>query len=246
MQEDESLEFVVENPVVSLTDAGKVGSVVSSGFNAAQLVETNNGHSHQTIFGAGTELLGWDWDNPFNVSGISVGPGALYVSSDLTTDTNFRPFHWGVENVDFGITVSVELPTVDDYAAWASGYGLVGDDAFADADTENGGAGDGYANLLEFALGMDPTVSDAGSKELFYTKEEGASTYLAYAYERRTDYLDLGLTYTLVVTPDLVTPSAESPHDVTAGDPVDGFQTITIRYLIEDDSKFIQLQVDMD
>ncbi|CAA6691587.1 MULTISPECIES: Ig-like domain-containing protein [unclassified Lentimonas] len=242
MQDGESLEFVLENPVVSLTDAGKVGSAVSAGFNAARLVETHNGNSHQTIFGAGTELLGWDWDGPFDVSDISVGAGSLYISSGLTTSTTTRPFHWGVGDVGFGINVSV----TDNYATWASGYGLVDDDAFADADTENGGAGDGYANLLEFALGMDPTVSDAGSKESIYTEVVGASTYFAYAYERRTDYLAQGLTYTLVVSPDLVTPSAESPFDVSIGDAVDGFRTITTRYLIEDDAKFIQLQVDMD
>ncbi len=246
MPDGASLEFVVENPVVSLTDADKAGSAVSAGFNASRLVETHNGHSHQTIFGTGTGLLGWDWDGPVYVSGISVGTGSLYVSSDTASGDNTRPFHWGVGDVDFGITVSVEVPAANDYTAWASGYGLVDDAAFADADTENGGAGDGYANLLEFALGMDPTVADAGSKDSFYAEEEGALSYFAYAYQRRTDYQDRGLTYTLIVTPDLVTPSAEAPHDVNVGDPVDGFQTITTRYLIDDDAKFFQLQVEVE
>ncbi|MGJ8641629.1 MAG: Ig-like domain-containing protein [Opitutaceae bacterium] len=246
MQEGESLEFVVENPLVALTDAGKVGSAVSSGFNAARLVETHNGHSHQTIFGSGTGLLGWDWNGPFDVSDISVGAGALYVSSDTSTGDNTRPFHWGVEDVAFGMTVSVEVPVIDDYEAWSAEYALEGAAALASADTENGGVGDGYPNLLEFALGMDPTVADARSRESIYTEEAGESSYFAYTYERRTDYLAQGLTYTLIMTPDLVTPSAESPFDVTVGDPVDGFQTITTRYLINDDAKFIQLQVDAE
>lgn len=246
MPDGASLEFVMENLMVSLTDAGKVGSAVSSGFNAARLVETHNGHSHQAIFGTGTGLLGWDWNGPFYVSGISVGAGALYVSSDTSTGDNTRPFHWGVGDVDFGITVSVEVPGVDDYAAWVSSYGLIGDDALVDADVENGGAGDGYANLLEFALGMDPTVADAGLKDSMFTEEEGASKFFVYEYERRADYLDHGLSYTLVMTLDLVTPSLDPPYDVNVGDPVDGFETVTTRYLIEGDSKFVQLQVEAE
>ena len=48
------------------------------------------------------------------------------------------------------------------------------------------------------------------------------------------------------MTPDLATPSLDPPYDVNIGDPVDGFQTITTRYLIDGDSKFVQLQVEVE
>ena len=151
---------------------------------------------------------------------------------------------WNVESVQ--VEYTIELPSDDAYGAWASGFGLEDDDALPDADTENGGVGDGYANLLEFALGMNPTLVDPRSRESIDTEEDGGSTYFVYGYERRVDHLELGLSYTLIETPDLVTPSLGSPHDVVIGDPVDGFETVTTRYQMSDPSKFIQLEVQLN
>lgn len=165
------------------------------------------------------------------VSSFTLANGNIGNSSD----------RWNIMSIEVGYTI--QMPSDESYASWASDFGLVGNDGLEDADVENGGVGDGYANLLEYALGMDPTLADAGSKESMFTEEEGASKYFVYEYERRTDYLDRGLIYTLVMTPDLVTPSLDPPYDVNVGDPVDGFQTVTTRYLIEGDSKFVKLQV---
>ena len=58
--------------------------------------------------------------------------------------------------------VSVESePLEDPFVTWASGFGLSGAAADPTADIENGGVGDGYSNYLEYALGLDPTVSDS-------------------------------------------------------------------------------------
>ncbi|MDF7826515.1 Ig-like domain-containing protein [Pontiellaceae bacterium B12227] len=134
MPEGACLEFIVENPAVYLTDVRKFGTAVMTGFNGVRLIETHNGHSHQTIFGEGTGLLGWDWNGPFNVSDINVGTGSLYVSSDTSAGTNTRPFHWGVGNVDFGINVSVHQAGAPDTVisgdagqmtlSWTAGSGI--------------------------------------------------------------------------------------------------------------------------
>jgi hypothetical protein len=52
---------------------------------------------------------------------------------------------------------------LDAYTAWASSYGLSGANADMKADVENGGLGDGLENLMEYALGGDPTVDDAAA-----------------------------------------------------------------------------------
>ncbi|VGO13138.1 hypothetical protein PDESU_01692 [Pontiella desulfatans] len=111
MDDGETLEFMVENMAVSLTDTTKAGSAVPAGFYSALLEETA-GHSHQTVFGEGTGLLGWDWNGPNQESGtLDVGTGSLYVSSDASTGGTSNPFNWGVDNVDFRIIVVVEDST---------------------------------------------------------------------------------------------------------------------------------------
>ncbi len=108
MENGESLEFIIENLAVSLTDGSKSGTAASTGFNGVQLVETHNGNSHNTIFGEGTGLLGWAWNADFDAS-VDVGEGPLYVSADDTAATDAtRPFHWGVGNVDFDIQITLD------------------------------------------------------------------------------------------------------------------------------------------
>jgi hypothetical protein len=152
---------------------------------------------------------------------------------------NFETRSMGLDNIV--LTGTIETQALSAFETWLSDYGLSRDGAFNEADTLDL---DGYSVLLEFALGMDPTQPDAGSKDGFHTEEEGDSSYFVYQYERRTDYVEEGLSYTLVVTPDLEAPSSEDPFDILVGDPVDGYRTVTTRYLIEDDAKFIQLEVE--
>jgi glucosylceramidase len=126
------------------------------------------------------------------------------------------------------------------YLNWAADYGLTDEDAQPDADSLDH---DGCDNLAEFALGMDPILADAGTRNYYYTTTEGDTNYFAYAYHRNSDYLYLGLTYSLIETPDLATPVADPPHDVEIGSPVDGYELVTARYLMDDPCKFIQLEV---
>ncbi|MGJ8676381.1 MAG: hypothetical protein ACSHX0_02560 [Akkermansiaceae bacterium] len=175
----------------------------------------------------------------------------LEASGNISVFDFSKNFHFAAYAQDNDYTKSIQsielcALTADPYIDWASSYILTGGNVAPSADTENNGSGDGYANLLEFALGMDPTKADAGSKESAYTEEDGGDTYFVYQYERRTDYLNIGLNYTLIMTPDLVTASSVSPSSVIVGGAIDGYQTITTRYLIDDDAKFIQLRVDLE
>ena len=135
-----------------------------------------------------------------------------------------------------------DSPVSSAYLAWVSSNDLSGEDAQFDADVD----GDGLTNLLEFALGTNPNISDAESNIAAYTELDGSTEFFVYEYERRTDYEDLGMKYTVIATPDLVTPISDPPHSVEIGDPVNGFERMTNRYPIEADSKFFQLRVEVN
>ncbi|MDA9260505.1 hypothetical protein N9P58_01430 [Puniceicoccaceae bacterium] len=246
----ESVDSISNIQVVDFNANGgglTMDAILDLSFQSVAVHSANHGRDRvRVVAGAGTANYTGSalTTDPATIDLQALAGSATVSSFTIANGSANSSNRWNVGSIQVNYTV--RMPSDDGYVNWAADYGFAAHDAQADADAENGGAGDGYANLLEFALGMDPTVSDAGSQESIATEEEGASTYFSYAYERRTGYLDLGLTYTLIVTPDLVTQSAELPFDVTIGDPVDGFQTITTRYLIEDAAKFIQLQVDVD
>jgi hypothetical protein len=89
------------------------------------------------------------------------------------------------------------------YSDWTADYGLSGDDVLIDADSIDH---DGFENLLEFALGMNLTMADVGSRTWYWTETDGETDCFVYVYHRRSDSRELGLSYTLVESPDLVIP----------------------------------------
>lgn len=112
---------------------------------------------------------------------------------------------------------------------------MTGDDASLDADTENGGVGDSYTNLEEFALGMNPTIWDAGSRESFGTVVEGETQYFEYMYYRRSDYFEKGLSYQLLDSTNLVFGDSFDAQDQVIVDPaVDSYDPMFDRYLIDE------------
>ncbi len=155
---------------------------------------------------------------------------------------------WGGASMYDKLVVHGDVTPVaaeDAYAEWASGHGLTGDNALPGADSENGGAGDGYTNLAEFALGMNPTVWDAGSRESYGTVVEDGKNYFEYMYHRRTDRVSLGLTYQLLDSATLQDfgSSINTQDDVIVGPAVDGYEPVTNRYLMDASPMFLRLQM---
>ncbi|MEI6892643.1 MAG: family 43 glycosylhydrolase [Pontiella sp.] len=130
------------------------------------------------------------------------------------------------------------------YSGWASGYGLSGDDAQQMADVD----GDGYDNLSEYALGMNPTNSDAGSRDWVALAAEDHSNWFDYIYYRRTNYVNEGLNYQLIDSTNLVNSvsSTNAQDQVLVGPAFDGYETVTNRYVTDDLIKFIQLKIRLD
>ncbi|VGO18315.1 beta strand repeat-containing protein [Pontiella sulfatireligans] len=132
------------------------------------------------------------------------------------------------------------------YEAWVGGYGLSGPAALRGADPENSGLGDGYDNLMEYALGMDPTAEDAGSKESVNTVAEGSTNYFEYVHDRRSDYVKRSLTYDLIDTENLIYQiglATNSQDEVNMGTAVGSYETVTNRYITDKSVQFIELEV---
>ena len=84
MNEGESIEFLVENLEVQLTDTVLHGSAFFDGFSAAFLTQiANTANSHQAVFGSGENLLGYDFNSNQRSGTLDVGHDELYVSADL-------------------------------------------------------------------------------------------------------------------------------------------------------------------
>ncbi|VGO19744.1 hypothetical protein [Pontiella sulfatireligans] len=168
----------------------------------------------------------------------SVSNFSLAVGNASTTDK------WSVNSIE----VSYIVVPASSYSTWASDYGLTGDNALSTADTENGGIGDGYDNLAEYALGMNPTNSDAGSNEFVGTAVDGGTNYFEYVHSRRTDYGAQGLSYLLIDSTNLVNSSSSTnaQDQVLVGPAVDGYEPVTNRYLTDDPVKYIKLEIQKD
>ncbi|VGO12988.1 hypothetical protein PDESU_01542 [Pontiella desulfatans] len=237
----ETLEFTLLNLSVS-TSRGGLHTASPSAFTGVSYKETGNGYGHQVVVGQGASGL---FASRFNASTYDLG-GLLAEGNPLTITSaelggaaSANPERWNVRNIDFGIHVSAVPP--GSYSAWAFGFGLEGADAASNADVEN----DGYDNLAEYALGMDPTSSDAGSKVSVGTTVDGGTNWFEYIHGRRTDYLAQGLSYLLIDSSNLVeSPAATNAQDqIRTGPVVEGYESVTNRYRTDDPTKFIQLRI---
>jgi hypothetical protein len=154
MANGQTLEFMLENIDLSLTDASFASSVNSTGFTYAWLKETG-GNSHQAVIGSGTGLLGYDFNASVTAGPFSVGTGSLYISAD-NAESGSLMSAWGVADVDFGINVIVwdssvnQVPKVDAQSVTAS-INTPTDITLTGSDVDSG------PSNLTFAVASQPT-----------------------------------------------------------------------------------------
>lgn len=131
---------------------------------------------------------------------------------------------------------------VSGYEAWADGYVLVGNDALPGTDIEP----DGFDNLMEYALGGNPTNDDSVAiAPVSYLAVDGGTNYFYYIHNERTDDSTLG--YTLGVDTDLVNAPSWDTNDVfVVGESasVDNYKIVTNRTEAAPNTKFIRLTVE--
>jgi hypothetical protein len=116
------------------------------------------------------------------------------------------------------------------FNSWANRYGLSGANAAWNADPNK----NGLVNLLEYALGLDPTAIGGSRGTSVGTVTDGNQKYLSLSYTRPTGAdVPTDITYTPELATTLSTPSWSSSsvdivtHSVTPGPGV--LETVTVR-----------------
>ena len=137
-----------------------------------------------------------------------------------------------------------ELPPTLDGASFSDWMNLY-TNATSELEMTDDPDGDGYQNLMEYALGSNP-VEPAHTIELF-SESDGGSNWLYQVYNRRTDAAVRGLTYTALSGNELVfvgTTNVLSDYGVSAGSL--GFESVTNRIPTDVDNQgFITLEAEL-
>ena len=130
------------------------------------------------------------------------------------------------------------------YNIWAGGYDLTSPESDLLSDPD----GDGANNLLEYALGGNPTNSDATSiLPVSSLVDDGGTNWLEYVYLRRLDAADRGITYTVEKNSDLLSIESWSTNGIAeTSAPVDvEFESVTNRVPTgEATAQFMKLNVE--
>jgi hypothetical protein len=202
-----------------------------------RLPSGNNGML-QANLAAAWNTLTWDID-PFAGGGL-VFSDIASIDVDFFADTtgpntNASGSAWFTMN-DSGLEFSAS--TLGFYDYWALSYGLTNGMAAPDYDVEP----DGLDNLMEYALGGNPTVADAAAVlPAYWAENDGSSNWFYYVHNKRNDP---SLTYAVKATDNLAMPSWDSDGVDLVGESeeTDGFTTVTNRTDV-DAAEFLTLEV---
>ena len=147
----------------------------------------------------------------------------------------------GMDNLELIGTLPVPPAPVMGYDTWAAGYGLVGAATNGNYDVEP----DGLDNLMEYALGGNPTNDDhAAVAPATYTADDGGTNWFYHVYDKRVD--DAALTFTLGATDNLVGTPVDTNDVSFVGQSAEsgGFRTQTNRTEMTTAAKFISLKIE--
>lgn len=174
-----------------------------------------------------TELATLTWTN---------GLGTVLYADTRTNNTHYY-YMWA--------EAEQPVPTFSD---WTSDFGMTTNDAYAD-DYD----GDDLDNLSEYALGGNPTngIVESGILPVSDTALDGGTNWFTYVYNRRTDYVDRGLTYDVENRADLIAGNWTNDYELATGVSApftgslgDEFESVTNRISMEGQSaEFTQLEI---
>ncbi|RKX35103.1 MAG: hypothetical protein DRP64_19545, partial [Verrucomicrobia bacterium] len=230
-------ESVGNGFLFGVTDAGAVelftwsGSwgteTIASGDYISVAARSTDGFLYASKASGGIDLI--SWAGTWGASPLLV---STTVFTDLATDLAGNDFIWA----------TTEASDLDLYLLWASGFGLSSATAALDLDFEL----DGLDNLTEYALGGNPTNSDAASIKPTFSGPVGVGT-MEYVYSRRLDDTDRGLTYGLTVTTNDLTLNNWTPVGTgleTGSGPIDAdFESVTNEIPTDTPIGFVGLEV---
>ncbi|QHI68387.1 hypothetical protein [Tichowtungia aerotolerans] len=145
---------------------------------------------------------------------------------------------------NFKLQVLPAVLELNTYSTWIDQYPMLGESSGYADDPDQ----DSMNNLLEYALGGNPTGSDAASVlPVFSIGEDGGSNWLYYTYIRRLDAADRQLSYTVVSGTELVTAAMTNVIKELSSSPIDDeFESVTTRIsTAEETQSFLKLEVEL-
>jgi hypothetical protein len=262
-------------PMLAWTEkeaVGSIGDIASDMIITAELRNENTAEDLKFVIRVGTS---WFVSRRvFNVSDIStttsIGVAVQYSdwnSLDFVAESTLAegeaadlPSSGTITAVgvfDAGLTIGkairvpimkVYVPSSSDpwHAAWNAEYNLSGADAELTADPD----ADGMNNLVEYALGGNPTNTDASSiLPGSVLVDAGGTNWLEHTYFRRLDAGLRGLSYEILRTDDLVDGvwTDSGVFEIGSG-PVDAdFEAVTNRISTAGyNNQFLRLNVGME
>ncbi|MDF7826664.1 hypothetical protein P4B35_21725 [Pontiellaceae bacterium B12227] len=184
------------------------------------------------------------------VDGSNYNGGSAEIPLFSTVKISSLPAAAVTTNFVDGITATITVDTnahtavltieASGFSGWVSDYDLTGDDALPGADVEP----DGLNNLMEYALGGNPTNDDAAAvSPKTYTAEVGGTDYFYHVSDQRDDS---SLTFTLGTKASLIVSPTWDTNDVSlVGESMvsENYKTVTNRTEATPDAKFLQLEV---
>ncbi|HNX53657.1 MAG TPA: tandem-95 repeat protein, partial [Pontiellaceae bacterium] len=139
----------------------------------------------------------------------------------LTASTNYSSSEGAVVR---GLGINFKVSLLPDYTAWAEAHNLSGEDAYLQANPD----GDRFNNLVEYALGSNPTnAANAGNRPIIRVTPQGVE----FIYRRRVDSLTRNrVNYTVQSTGSLMAPAWTNNFVETgSGTEADGMESVTNR-----------------
>lgn len=191
--------------------------------------------------------LSWVWapgnsNRKIFVDRVNANSGCV-LEYEVNKDLNGVPLPVTPDNYRFPSSFGSHSPTPQErYDEWGLGYGLTNGTESLMADPDS----DRMNNLVEYGLGGNPTQSDAaGTLPTCAMLLDGS--LLAYAYNRRLDADERGLTYTIEMNTNLVGGvwmnggMEETGTEVLDAD----FEVVTNAVPLDADKKFLRLLIEM-
>ncbi len=127
--------------------------------------------------------------------------------------------------------------TTGSYVGWMGSYPAAGVATNYTDDPD----GDGMNNLLEYALGGEPDVSDASSVQPAVSMENG---WMVYVYKQRKNHESFGLDYSVLSGADLVSgPLTNATTVIGSGEYDSDFNLVTNGIPTDAPQAFMQLKV---
>ncbi|RKX35098.1 MAG: hypothetical protein DRP64_19565 [Verrucomicrobia bacterium] len=168
---------------------------------------------------------------------------AFGVAYTLTTVDDGFVYDFDVTNPGYTTVSGLRSPT-DQYLDWAAIYGLT--DTNTTAALAYDFEPDGMNNLLEYALGGNPTNSDKAA--VYPTSgmvDISGTNYMEFVYYRRLDAASRGLNYDIVTTENLLMAWTTNggPYETSSSTNDASFESVTNAIPVDADETFIKLEV---